>query len=124
MTIRKSEGAPWVHCWGGLSGIPCFSLSLSLGAGARPPQPIVLQSVGWAEIKPHLGGHWEYTQRLVTDQFELSNALTSNRMLPDCGFERLSTLGLKQQRVAMTLLGEVRRQKMDRKSPFFTDTPL
>ena len=29
--------------------------------------------VGWAEVKPHLEGHWEYTQRLVTDQFELSN---------------------------------------------------
>ena len=55
--------------------------------------------MGWAEIKPHLGGHWEYTQRLVTDQFELSNALTSNRMLPHCGFEGLSTLGLKQQRI-------------------------
>ena len=24
--------------------------------------------VGWAEIKPHIGGHWEYTQRLVNDQ--------------------------------------------------------
>ena len=44
-------------------------------------------------------GNWEYTQRLVTDQFELSNALTSNRMLPHCGFEGLSTLGLKQQRI-------------------------
>ena len=66
----------------------------------RWPFPFFLADlgVGWAEIKPHLGGHWEYTQRLVTDQFELSNSLTSNRMLPHCGFEGLSTLGLKQQR--------------------------
>ena len=34
------------------------------------------------EIKPHLGGHWENTQPLVTDQLELSNALTSTQCCP------------------------------------------
>ena len=34
------------------------------------------------EIKPHLGGHWEHTQPSVTDQLELSNALTSTQCCP------------------------------------------
>ena len=53
--------------------------------------------VGWAEIKPHLGGHWDkahYSRGVLHG----ARALTSNRMLPHCGFEGLSTLSLKQQR--------------------------
>ena len=45
------------------------------------------------EIKPHLGGHWEHTQPSVTDQLELSNALTSTQCCPHWPF-RLRRTGL------------------------------
>ena len=44
----------------------------------------VVSSTVWdgLEIKPHLGGHWANTQPSVTDQLELSNALTSTQCCP------------------------------------------
>ena len=47
------------------------------------------------EFKPHLGGHWDkahYSRGVLHG----ARALTSNRMLPLCGFEGLCTLGLRQ----------------------------
>ena len=47
------------------------------------------------EFKPHLGGHGDkahYNRGVLYG----TKALTSNRMLPHCGYEGLSTLGLKQ----------------------------
>ena len=54
------------------------------------------------EFKPHLGGHWDkahYSRGVLHG----ARALTSNRMLPLCGFEGLCTLGLRQQRSSTTL---------------------
>ena len=47
------------------------------------------------EFKPHLGGRGEkaHYSRGVRHG---AMALTSNRMLPHCGFEGLCTLGLRQ----------------------------
>ena len=47
------------------------------------------------EFKPHLGGHGDkahYNRGVLYG----TKALTSNRMLPHCDYEGLSTLGLKQ----------------------------
>ena len=47
------------------------------------------------EFKPHLGGHGDkahYNRGVLYG----TKALTSNRMLPHCGFEGRSTLGLKR----------------------------
>ena len=47
------------------------------------------------EFKSHLGGHGDkahYNRGVLYG----TKALTSNRMLPHCGYEGLSTLGLKQ----------------------------
>ena len=47
------------------------------------------------ELKPHLGGHGDkahYNRRVLYG----AEALTSNRMLPHCGDEGWSTMGLKQ----------------------------
>ena len=47
------------------------------------------------EFKPHLGGHGDkahYNRGVLYG----TKALTSNRMLRHCGYEGLSTLGLKQ----------------------------
>ena len=54
------------------------------------------------EFKPHLGGHWDkahYSRGVLHG----ARALTSNRMLPHCGFEGLCTLGLRQQRSSTSL---------------------
>ena len=54
------------------------------------------------EFKPHLGGHWDkahYSRGVLHG----AKALTSNIMLPHCGFEGLCTLGLRQQRNSTTL---------------------
>ena len=47
------------------------------------------------EFKPHLGGHGDKAQ-YSRGVLHGARALTSNRMLPHCGFEGLSTLGLKR----------------------------
>ena len=47
------------------------------------------------EFKPHLGGHCDKAHH-SRGVLHGARALTSNRMLPHCGFEGLSTLGLKQ----------------------------
>ena len=47
------------------------------------------------EFKPHLGGHGDkahYNRGVLYG----AKALTSNRMLPHCDYEGLSTLGLKR----------------------------
>ena len=54
------------------------------------------------EFKPHLGGHWDkahYSRGVLHG----ASAQTSNRMLPHCGVEGLSTLGMKQQRVYLAI---------------------
>ena len=60
-----------------LAGVVCFDLK------ARPFNVTLgtFSTTVWdgLEIKPHLGGHWENTQPLVTDQLELSNTLTSTQ---------------------------------------------
>ena len=47
------------------------------------------------ELKPHLGGQGDkahYNRGVLYG----TKALISNRMLPHCGYEGLSTLGLKR----------------------------
>ena len=47
------------------------------------------------EVKPHPGGHGDkahYSRGVLHG----ARALTSNRMLPHCGFEGLCTLGLRR----------------------------
>ena len=62
-----------------------------------PPQPPTAKKPVFdgLEFKPHLGGHWDkahYSRGVLHG----ARALTSNRMLPHCGFEGLCTLGLRQ----------------------------
>ena len=80
------------------------------GAVNAPPVKIItfsrektsFSSLDGLEFKPHLGGHWDkahYSRGVLHG----ARALTSNRMLPHCGFEGLCTLGLRQQRNSTTL---------------------
>ena len=70
---------------------PCLSPSELANFGK-----LIMASV-WDELemKPHLGGHGDkaHYKRGVLHG---AKALTRNRMLPHCGYEGLSTLGLKQ----------------------------
>ena len=65
----------------------------TLGRGRRIV--FIASTCNGLEFKPQLGGHGDKAQYNRGVLYG-TKALTSNRMLPHCGYEGLSTLGLKQ----------------------------
>ena len=91
-------------------GLTISQQGLEKGSSQLEVRSIEVKCSVWnrPEIKPHLGGHWVNTQPVVTDQFELSNTLTSTQCCP-----LAVSLGLRRWfcGVSQALMSPARRRR-------------